>query len=56
MSCTRKPFLKFTKDNPIDHLGENERHLLGTDRDLVLTYKWFVRSFVMLFLALYLLF
>ena len=33
MSCRRKPFIKFTKEGVIDHLGGNESHLLGTAGD-----------------------
>ena len=33
MSC-RKPFLKLTTDDAIDHSGD-ERHLLGKDQDPV---------------------
>ena len=36
--------LRLTTDGAIDHLGENERHLLRTDIDLVPTCKVFVRK------------
>ena len=37
----------------IGHSGRNERHLVGTERDPVPKWKAFVRSVVVLFLALY---
>ena len=37
MSCRKKPLLKLTIASAIDHLGRNERHLMGTDRDPVST-------------------
>ena len=53
MSCRRKPFLKLTTDDSIDHSGGYERHQLGTDLDPVLMCIAFVRNDVMFFLALY---
>ena len=33
MLCRKKPFLKLTTDGTIDHSGEDESRVLGTDRD-----------------------
>ena len=44
-------FLIHTTDGAIGHSGGNVQHLVGTDRDP--TYKAYLRSVVVLFLALY---
>ena len=44
VTCRMEFCLRLTTDGAIDHLGENERHLLRTDRDLVPTCKVFVRK------------
>ena len=53
VTCRRKHFLRHTTDSNVGHSGGNERHLVGTDLDLVPACKAFVRSGVVLFLALY---
>ena len=44
---------RYTTDDKIGHLGVNEWHLVGMDQDPVPTCKAFLRSVVVLFLALY---
>ena len=46
--------MRHTSDGTVGHSGRNsERHLVGTDRNPVPTCKVYVRSVVVLFLALY---
>ena len=43
-SCRREPFHKVTADGAIDHSGDDERNLLGIDRNPVSKCISFVRS------------
>ena len=56
VTCLRNPLLRYTTDGAIGHSEGNERYLLGTDRDPVLTCKVFVRNVFVLFLGLHLCF